>query len=134
MIESKKAASGGQTGSGGGQMNISDVFDSPRINYSIPFEPGQGTIAELLHTGSQNAITAAQLAGITGQTARDVTRRIMYERRNGAPIMSCQGGFFLAETTDELRRCVAALHARAGQIHQTARALEETAEAAEVRS
>ena len=133
MNDRKKAAPGGQTGSGGGQMNISDVFNSPRIDYSIPFEAKQGTIASLLSTGSQNAITAAQLAGLTGQTARDVTRRIMYERRNGAPIMSCQGGFYIAETSDELRRCVAALHARAGQIHQTARALEETAEAAEVR-
>ena len=110
-----------------------DGFDVSTTDYTIAFQPKQGTVAELLHTGSQNAITAAQLARITGQTARDVTRRIMYERRNGAPIMSCQDGFFLAETADELRRCVAALHARAGQIHQTARALEETAEAAEVR-
>ena len=132
MNDRKKSAPGGQTGSGGGQMSI-DGFDMSTTDYTIAFQPKQGTIAALLSKGSQNAITAAQLARITNQKPRDITRRIMYERRNGAPIMSCQGGFFLAVTSDELRRCVAALHARAGQIHQTARALEETAEAAEVR-
>jgi len=95
---------------------------SLKVNYT----PQPGTIASLLLHGEGNAISAAELARITGQTVRDITRRISQERRQGAPIMSSPAsGYWIAEDAAEIKRCVAALHARAAEIHKTAKALED---------
>jgi hypothetical protein len=78
-----------------------------------------------LPRGRAGAITTRELAKITGQPPRDITKRVCSERRAGAPILSDPGaGFWLASDADELRRCTLALHRRATEIHRTARALE----------
>ena len=50
--------------------------------------------------------------------------RIQQERQSGAPILSDPSGYWIAENEAELRRCIKALHARAGEIHRTAQELE----------
>ena len=128
MTTTKKAASGGiSTGDGGGQQITLPGFETPSGNEFITrFEAAQGTVAGLLPRGRKNALTTRELARITGITPREITRRICAERRAGSPILSdTAAGFWLAESTDELKRCTAALHRRAGQIHETARALEK---------
>ena len=92
----------------------------------MDFEPAQGTTAALLLHGRDAALTVREIAQLTGMPLREITKAICRERRAGAPIVSDPGaGFWLAEDADELRRCVAALHRRAGEIHRTARALEK---------
>ena len=110
----------------GGEQTRLDGFDGlPDTDYIKAFAPMQGTIAALLPRGRAGAITTRELAKITGQPPREITKRVCFERRAGVPILSDPGaGFWLAEDADELRRCTAALHRRAGEIHRTARALE----------
>lgn len=113
----------------GGEQTRLDGFDELPVNDSITaFLPAQGSIAFLLPRGRAGALTTRELARITGRQPREITRAICFERRAGAPILSDPAaGFWLASDADELRRCAATLHRRAGQIHQTACALENFA-------
>ena len=86
-------------------------------------------MASLLCHGENNAITTRDLAALTEMHPRDVTDRIRRERACGAPIMSGRNGYWLADDAEEVRRCAAALHKRAGEIHKTARALERLSDA-----
>ena len=125
MNENKKAAPAAARAKGGNGQTIITGFKS-KTDYIREFEPAQGTIASILNHGKENAITCREIANITGLPFRRVTRRICAERREGAPILSdCHNGFWLAEDEAEVRRCINALHARAAQIHMTARALEK---------
>ncbi len=108
---------------GNGQMQMDGFPKAPHI---LNYTPKPGTIASLLLHGESNAIKAAELSRITGQKIREITSRVSQERRNGAPIMSSpSSGYWLAENREEVKRCAAALHARATEIHRTAKALEE---------
>lgn len=127
MSTKKEAAPVDQTESGRGQV-VFDGFETlSGSEYITAFEPGQGTIAAVLLRGRENAMTTSELARITGQYPRKITVQIQRERLHGAPIMSDGTGFWIADNPEEVRRCAAALHARAGEIHKTARALEHIA-------
>lgn len=130
MREKEKAAPVDQTESGSGQVYF-EGFDPSEADYTIEFQPGQGTIAALLLRGSNNVLTAAELARITDRPPREVRREIARERRDGAPIMSGPEGFYLAGTVLELQQCARALHRRAAETHRTAAALDAIAKASE---
>lgn len=128
MSRKKNAALVDQTGSGGGQIRLDGFEELPTVDFITAFTPAQGSIAALLPKERASAITTRELARITGMKPREITKAVCAERRAGAPIMSDPGaGFWLAEDAAELRRCTAALHRRAGEIHRTARALERIA-------
>ena len=119
----KKAAPGGQT-EDGQQMFFSEFDPSLVTDYISNYEAPQGSVAAVLNRGRANGITCREISKRTGLNPRQVTARVYYERRHGAPIISDPyHGFWLAETVDDVRRCVTALHLRAGHIHETARAL-----------
>lgn len=126
MRAKKKTAPGVTSTESGGEQTRLDGFDElPTLDFTTVFTPAQASLAALLPRERAAALTTKQLARITGQTPREITRRICAERRNGAPILSDPGaGFWIAGDADELKRCARALHRRAGQIHKTARALE----------
>ena len=125
MNEKKRAAlTVGAVNDGNGQILLRGF--KPKRDFIMEFEPAQGTIASILSRGKDNALTAREISRIMGISFRRVTLRICAERRAGAPILSdCHNGFWLAEDEAEVRRCINALHARAAQIHKTARALEK---------
>lgn len=124
MNENKKAApTVGAVGSGDRQILFGGFV--PVDDYITSFQPKQGSIASVLLRGKENALTRTELSKITGMHWRKVTLSINRERKEGAPILSGTCGYWLAENQDELRRCVAKLHKRAGEIHKTARALEK---------
>ncbi len=128
MTRQKKAAPVDQTGSGGEQTRLDGFDELPMYDFITNFSPAQGSVAFLLSKGRENALTTRELCKITGQKPREITRRICTERRMGAPILSDPGaGFWIASDADELHRCTAGLHRRAGEIHRTARALENCA-------
>ena len=123
MNDNEKAAlRAGTSEDGGGQLCFAELFVSAD-KYITAFEPVQGSIAAFLRRGRSSAITCRQLCDLTGLEPRQVTLRIMRERREGAPILSDTSGFWLAENAEEVARCVKRLHSRAGEIHRTARAL-----------
>ena len=109
---------------GNGQILLTGF--KPKKDYITGFAPAQDTVASVLCRGRENALTAREIARITGLPFRSVTLKICAERRAGAPILSdSRNGFWLAEDETEVKHCVNALHARAAQIHRTARALEK---------
>lgn len=125
-MKKEKAAPVYQTESGSGQVYF-EGFDPSEADSTIDFQPGQGTMAFLLSRGRENAQTTRELSMISGLHPREVTKAIQRERLHGAPILSDTGGFWLAETSDEVLRCARQLHRRAGEIHRTACALQKTA-------
>ncbi len=132
MKEKKKAAPVLQHLDGGEQTQLDGFDELPKTHSITAFEPAQGSIAALLPHSREGALTTAQLCRITGLKPRAITLRICAERRAGAPILSDPGaGFWIAADADELRRCAAQLHRRAGQIIKTARALEKLVRRAE---
>ena len=131
MSRTKKAAPSTCTGGDGNgqQLRLGGFDNLSDSNFITAFCPKQGSIAALLSKGRGNALTTREISKISGLSPRDVTRAVYDERRHGAPILSDPGaGFWLAETAEELLRCVAALHRRAGEIRQTAEALEQITE------
>ena len=124
MNEQKEAAlRAGTSENGAGQFCFADVV-LPGDDYIREFEAAQGSIAALLSRGRSSARTCRELCKLTGLEPRQVTLRIMRERRQGAPILSDTSGFWIADGADEVLMCVRRLHRRAGEIHKTARALE----------
>lgn len=127
-MRAKKTAQVLQHPDGGEQMRMDGFSALPEIDFITTFSPAQGTIAALLKRDRGQALTTKELQRITGEPPRQITKRICFERRHGAPILSDPAaGFWLAADADELRRCTAALHRRAGEIRRTARALENFA-------
>lgn len=128
MSKKKSAAPVDQTGNGGGQIRLDGFEELSTVDFITAFTPAQGSVAALLPRERASAVRTRELARIMGRKPRDVTRQICAERRAGAPIVSDPGaGFWLASDADELKRCTAALHRRAVEIHRTARALEKIA-------
>ena len=124
MNDNEKAAlRAGTSEDGGGQLCFAEL-SLPADQLITNFEPMQGTIASFLSRGRSSALTCRQLCDLTGLEPRQVTLRIMRERREGAPILSDTSGFWIADGADEVLMCVRRLHRRAGEIHKTARALE----------
>lgn len=59
-------------------------------------------ITELLKTGEQNAVTAAELADQLQTSRREVFAMVEKARDSGAPVCASGKGIFLAESPDEL--------------------------------
>lgn len=89
-------------------------------------------VHEILSTGSENARTGRELAGLLHCDIRTVTEQIERERRDGQPICANMrgeyAGYFLAETPDELERYCNQLYKRGGELFKTRRALLATLE------
>lgn len=73
-------------------------------------------VSGLLHTGKENAVTARDLAAITGHSIREITAQIARERQAGAVILSSGKGYFLPASTEEILHFVRAMDSRAKQI------------------
>ena len=87
---------------------------------------GQRSIADLLGTGRESAITRRELEQLTGLDGRSVRLLIERERRAGTPILAdSTNGYFLPATDDERAACVRSLRHRAREILMTARAIEQ---------
>ena len=128
MNKKKKAVPVLQHQDGGEQTRLDGFDELPEDDFITAFSPLQGSIAAILSRGRAGALTTRELARITGRQPREITRAICFERRAGAPILSDPAaGFWLAGDRDEARRCAAALHRRASEVHKTARSLERIA-------
>lgn len=87
-------------------------------------------VVDLLSYGAANAICMADLVKLTGRDNRTIRAEIHKERRRGVPIVSENSdgvrGYYIAETSDELRRFARSMTHRAGEILAVARAAEKT--------
>ena len=95
-------------------------------NHTTPAAEGQPfRIADLLHPGAENAISRRDLMALTGRSDRELRLKIEAERRHGIPILSDNiHGYFLPGSQAERERCVKSLRRRAGEIMETAAAIE----------
>lgn len=78
-------------------------------------------VSGLLHTGKENAVTARNLAAITGHSIREITAQIARERQAGAVILSSGKGYFLPSSEDEILHFIRTMDSRAKQIFLAAR-------------
>ena len=63
-------------------------------------------IADFLLTGKNNAISMTDLAHVVNIPERSVRLEILQARINGELICSCDKGYFLPETVDDIREYV----------------------------
>ena len=83
-------------------------------------------VADLLLHGAENAIPRRDLMALTGMSDRELRLKIEVERRQGCPILSDNiHGYFLPGDKSERDRCVKSLRRRAGEIMETAAAIEQ---------
>lgn len=86
-------------------------------------------IWEVLSTGRENAITSRELCKLLNLHPRELTQQVQNERRAGKPICATaagSGGYYLAESKQEMERFCRALLHRAGEIHKTRNACIKT--------
>ena len=82
-------------------------------------------IFELLHVGTENALTLRELVQLTGEDERSIRRRIQAERKAGKLILSDnQNGYFLPENPADVQRFARSMSRRAAEIARIARAAE----------
>lgn len=63
-------------------------------------------IADFLLTGKKNAISMADLAHVVNIPERSLRLEILQARINGELICSCENGYFLPESVDDIRAYV----------------------------
>lgn len=89
-------------------------------------------IRDFLYIGKRHARTGRELAAVLHCPIRDISELVEKERRTGTPILaSCDSrcpGYYLAETSEEVRNYCKGLHKRAGEIYKTRDALLKTAD------
>ena len=98
-------------------MNTARTQDAQRMKLPI---------LDYLSEGATAAITAAELAQITGWRPRQIRREIQRARLHGAPICSSCGvnpGYYLTDDPGELQRYIGALSHREKEIAATRTAL-----------
>lgn len=88
-----------------------------------------GTIASILCTGKENAVTGREIRRILAlKDARDVTARVEAERRGGVPICatcdSKRPGYYLPQTPEELSAYNRSLRQRIKNVTGTLDAME----------
>lgn len=127
MNDSKKAPASAATLTGA--VENGPVSQTAHVSTSehttSPAERQTFRIADLLHPGAENAIPRRDLMTLTGFSDRELRLRIEAERRQGIPILSdCIHGYFLPGNSAERERYVRSLRRRAGEIMETATAIE----------
>lgn len=89
-------------------------------------------IHEQLLTGRANAIKAKVLAERLGCPIREITQAVQRERRAGYPICvntsGKDGGYYLAETAEDIDTTCRQLFKRAGEMHKTRKTLLKSKE------
>lgn len=81
-------------------------------------------IEELLKPGEVNAISAGELAKITGLEVRAVMHTIRHERLLGKPICSSARGYFLPADKYELQATINRLYNQASETKKVAETME----------
>ena len=128
MSEKKKAPTSAATLKGAVENGrVCKTVQSPTSEHTTsPAENQPFRIADLLHPGAGNAIPRRDLMALTGLSDRELRLMIESERRKGIPILSDNAhGYFLPGNSAERDRCVRSLRRRAGEIMETAAAIEQ---------
>lgn len=108
-----------------GKRAIIGAAVNPTAQSTTAAPSGQRSIADLLGTGRESAITRRELEQLTGLDGRSVRLLIERERRAGTPILADNAsGYYLPASDYERAECVRSLRHRAGEILTTARAVE----------
>lgn len=106
--------------------NVLADGDFPSYCTSNP-AAGQFKISDLLSIGQENALPLRHLVSITGRAGRTIRLMIERERRSGVPILSdCKKGYFLAANEMEAQIFARSMRRRAGEIIETACAIERS--------
>ncbi len=127
MSEKKKAPTSAATLKGAVENGrVCKTVQSPTSEHTTsPAENQPFRIADLLHPGAKNAVSRRDLMALTGLSDRELRLMIEAERRKGTPILSDNiHGYFLPGDSAERDRCVRSLRRRAGEIMETAAAIE----------
>lgn len=124
MSETKKAVQVHHHPNGEGQQITLDCVLLPDFNSTSGKPTLQGSIASLLPSGSERAVSLRRLSEMAGLSERETRRAIQRERLQGAPICEAGAGYFVAENEEERRRWVRAMRNRARQILRAALAVE----------
>ena len=83
-------------------------------------------VSDLLHEGSENGVTLAELVQLTGEDARSIRRRIQTERKAGNLILTDnKSGYFLPASEYEVRRFIRSMSNRAREITVVAQVAED---------
>ena len=128
MSEKKKAPTSAATLTGAVENGrVCKTVQSPTSEHTTsPAENQPFRIADLLHPGAGNSIPRRALIALPGLSDRELRQMIEAERRKGTPILSDNiRGYFLPGDSAERDRCVRSLRRRAGEIMETAAAIEQ---------
>lgn len=94
--------------------------------------PRRRQVSSFLRVGKEHAIKLGDLAALTGMGERVLRRQIQRERQQGNLIISdCHSGYFLPETTEDIRIFVAQMRHRAREINAVTLAAERALAEAE---
>ena len=93
--------------------------------------PRRRQVSAFLRVGKEHAIKRADLAALTGMGERVLRRQIQRERQQGNLIISDCHGYFLPETTEDIRIFVAQMRHRAREINAVTLAAERALAEAE---
>jgi len=85
---------------------------------------GNSRLLELIPTGRDNARTAQEISDVLGWGRRDFTKEVEKLRCKGVAVCACAGGYFLAETTEELENYCKRFRKRLSETSKTLLALE----------
>lgn len=126
MKDTKKDHSNGATSERSAETKSSSQTNhAPNSdNTTSGCERPQGIVSAMLSHGRENAITGQALVDLLGlRSGRELTKLIEVERRTGSPICaslnSRNPGYFLAETSEELKRYIASLDRRIREVSMT---------------
>ena len=123
MTEKRKAAHGVTSTVNGRAEKYRAGASSMYDDTTTPAQRQQPSA--LLLTGAGNALTAAEIAQITGVKAREVTRAFQRERAAGTAAICASGaGFYLAQDAGELQKYLRAFDRRLSEMRKTRRGLE----------
>ena len=106
-----------------GQASVSKVYST--------LIPRRRQVSSFLRVGKEHAIKREDLAALTGMGERVLRRQIQRERQQGNLIISDCHGYFLPETTEDIRIFVAQMRHRAREINAVTLAAERALAEAE---
>ena len=78
-------------------------------------------VVDLIPVGKNHRVNTGYLRSMTGLDAAEVRREINRARSDGTPICSDGDGYYIAETSDEIKNSIRRINAR---IHKQIRARE----------